>query len=382
MNQLKRLEVRGWKSFRNVDLRLGCLNVFIGRSGSGKSNLVSLFKMFNELIGERLQAFVDTHGGAEALLYYGSRETPMLDAQFVFETETGESRYCVRLVQAAGERQPGFSSAGDSLMFTEERLEFHRLGFDHPQTDVLGGGHRETKLNREANRGNDTARVIRGLVGSCRVFNFHDTSSTARIRNRSYAQNDRFLMPDGGNLPAMLARYRHQSPEAYGEIVEAVRQFLPGFDDFLLESRPGQENYIRLNWREVGNPHAFGPQQLPDGTLRAIALTTLLLQPQENLPTVLILDEPELGLDPLAISVVAPLLERTAQRCQIIAATQSSAFLDYFEAEDITILERQERQTHFKRLAPEELDSWLDEYDLHDDNHESENEESAVAENG
>ncbi len=354
MNQLKRLEIRGWKSFRNVDLQLGRLNVFIGRSGSGKTNLVALFKMFNELIGERLQGYVATHGGSEALLFYGSRETPMLESRFFFETETGESRYCVRLVHAAI----------DSLLFTEERLEFHRLGFDHPQSDVLGAGHRETKLNREANRGNDTARVIRGLVGSCRVFNFEDTSSTARIRNRCYAQNDRFLMPDAGNLPAMLARYKHQSPESYEKIVETVRQFLPGFDNFLLDPKPGQENYIRLNWKEQGNDHVFNAQQLPDGTLRAIAITTLLLQPQENLPTVIVLDEPEAGLDPLAISVIAPLVEQTADRCQVIVATQSSAFLDYFESDDITVLEREDRETKMRRLSSEDLEAWLDEYDM------------------
>ncbi|MDA7977293.1 MAG: AAA family ATPase [Pirellulales bacterium] len=356
MNRLKKLELRGWKSFRSVGLDLGRLNVLVGRSGSGKSNLVSLFKMFNELIGERMQAYIAGHGGSEALLYNGSRETPMLDASFHFETETGESRYCVRLVHAAV----------DSLLFTEEKLEFHRLGFDHPQSDVLGAGHRETKLNREANRGNDTARVIRGLVGSCRVFNFSDTSSSARIRNRCYAQNDRFLMPDAGNLAAMLARYQQQSPECYDNIVETVRQILPGFDTFLLEPKPGQENYIRLNWKETGNSHIFGAQQFPDGTLRAIAIATLLLQPQENLPTVIILDEPEAGLDPLAISVVAPLIERTADRCQLIVATQSSAFLDYFEADDITIVERIDQETKLRRLSAEELEPWLDEYDMNE----------------
>ncbi len=356
MNRLKKLEIRGWKSYSKVDLNLSRLNVLVGRNGAGKSNLISLFKMFNELIGERLQSYVATHGGSEALLHYGSRETPMIDVRFQFETETGESRYCVRLVHAAI----------DALLFTEERLEFHRLGFDQPQSDVLGAGHRETKLNREANRGNDTARVIRGLVGSCRVFNFDDTSSTARIRNRCYAQNDRFLMPDAGNLPAMLARYQSQSPETLEKIVEVVRQFFPGFDTFALESKPGQENYIRLNWKEVGNPHVFDAQQIPDGTLRAIAMATLLLQPQENLPTVIILDEPEKGLDPLAISVIAPLIEQTSDRCQVIVATQSSAFLDYFAAEDITVVERAEQETKLRRLTSEELDAWLDEYDMNE----------------
>lgn len=173
-------------------------------------------------------------------------------------------------------------------------------------------------------------------------------------------------MPDAGNLPAMLARYKSQSPDAYEKIVEAVREILPGFDTFALEAKPGQENYIRLNWREQGSSHIFGAQQLPDGTLRAIAMATLLLQPQENLPTVLILDEPEKGLDPQAISVVAPLIEQTSDRCQIIVGTQSSAFLDYFAADDITVIERVEQESQLRRPTSEELDAWLDEYDMNE----------------
>jgi predicted ATPase len=352
--RLKTIRVAGWKSIKDSrPIELGPLNVFIGANGSGKSNLVSFFKLLNEIIGERLQEFIGTAGGANSVLHYGSKVTVRLESRLDFETPTGLSGYVLRLAHAAI----------DTLIFTEERLEFHRSGYLRPKPILLGVGHKETLLGQQAKGGDKTAAVLRHLVGSCRVYQFHDTSNNALIRQQCYLGNNRFLMPDGGNVAAMLYRFKESDPVTYNRIVGTIRQVAPFFGDFDLEPLPNSPNII-LNWRERGVDQIFGPHQISDGTLRAIALITLLLQPETSLPTVIVIDEPELGLHPFAIGVLASLIKKASQHCQIILATQSAALLDHFNPEDVVIVDRRDRESTFNRLPPKELESWLDEYTL------------------
>jgi predicted ATPase len=94
------------------------------------------------------------------------------------------------------------------------------------------------------------------------------------------------------------------------------------------------------------------------------ALVSLLLQPEENLPAVIILDEPELGLHPYAINVVAGLLQSVSQHAQVILATQSATFVDCFHPEQIIVVDRPGRESRFNRLDPEKLKDWLEEYSV------------------
>ena len=352
MTTLKSIRLSGWKTIKDSNvINLGPLNVFIGANGSGKSNLVSFFKLLNEMIGERLQEFIATSGYAESVLHYGPKVTPILEASLKFDTTTGTSGYLMKLVHAAG----------DTLIFTEESVEFHQPGYSQAYTEILDSGHRETALGTKAKEGNATARVVRGLVSRCRVYQFHDTSSASRIRRQGYVDNNTFLMPDGGNLAAILYRFRESEPGAYNRIVSTIRQIAPFFGDFELE--PIGKN-ILLNWRERGVEQVFGPHQISDGTLRAMALITLLLQPEGNLPSVIVIDEPELGLHPYAIGIVASLVKKASLHCQVILATQSPALLDEFEPEDVVVVDREGKESEFRRLGPNQLDAWLEDYAL------------------
>jgi predicted ATPase len=170
-------------------------------------------------------------------------------------------------------------------------------------------------------------------------------------------------MSDAGNVAALLLRFREENGgAAYQRIIGTIRLIAPFFDDFVLE--PDASNRVILNWREKESDQVFGPHQFSDGTLRAICLATLLLQPEKELPELIVVDEPELGLHPYALNVVADLLSKTALHTQILISTQSSSFLDNFDPEDIIAVNREGKESQFKRLNPTELDAWLDEYSL------------------
>ena len=179
-----------------------------------------------------------------------------------------------------------------------------------------------------------------------------------------YIEENQHLNADGGNLAAMLYLYKQTKPLVYDRIKSTVRKIMPMFDDFVLEPQRLNPKNILLNWKQTGSEYLFGPHQLSDGTLRAMALITLFLQPQEDLPDVIILDEPELGLHPHAIEIITGLIRAASLKTQVILTTQSTTFLDHFEPEEIIVVDFEAGHSVFRRLEPEELKDWLEDYSV------------------
>lgn len=357
MDMLRRVVLHGFKSIKSMDLELRALNILIGANGSGKSNLVSYFKMLNEMMGGRLQTYIAAVGRAQSILHYGPKQTPQMEAILEFQTASGFNTYHQRL----------FHVAGDTLAFAEETLDFKRPHWSGPSPPPLslGAGHQETRIGEAVEHGNQTASVFRYLLNRCHVYHFHDTSSTAQVRQYCYIDNNHLLMPDAGNLAAFLYRLRHEpSSSAYQSIVATIRLIAPFFDDFALEPTGPSRRDMILNWREKGSDQIFGPHQLSDGTLRALCLITLLMQPPDDLPALIVVDEPELGLHPYALNVIAALFGKAAHHTQILISTQSSSFLSNFDHEDVIVVSRSGAESQFTRPDPTKLDMWLEEYSL------------------
>jgi predicted ATPase len=352
---LRRVILKGFKSIKEMDLELRPLNVLIGPNGAGKSNLVSFFKLLNEMMAGRLQQYIGTSGRAQSILHFGPKVSPQMEAGLEFEVANGIDTYAMRL----------FHAAGDTLVFAEESLSFLQTGYPRPKQIPLGAGHQETHIGDEADKDEPTAKVFRYLLNHCRVYHFHDTSPTARVRQYGYIGDNRWLMPDAGNLAALLLRLRETNGGSpYRRIVKTISLIAPFFGDFDLEPTLPTRKEIILNWRDRGSDQVFGPHQLSDGTLRAICLVTLLMQPEDELPDLIVVDEPELGLHPYALNVVASLFKKASHHKQVIISTQSSSFLDNFDAEDVIVVNREGNESLFERPDPTKLEAWLDEYSL------------------
>ena len=358
--RLTRLSLEGFKSFRSESIDLGDVTVLLGANGAGKSNLVSFFRMLGFLGTGALQEFIGRSGRSDSLLFGGRKTSPQLRAEVAFEGRdhaTGRrttTTYAMRLGDAAP----------DTLIFLEERACYHRSDFPTPQDILLGAGHAESQL---PDRQEDTTcRVVLRLLRECRSYHFHDTSSAANIRRHHYIGDARYLRSDAGNLAAYLHRLQQTRPDSYRRIVDTVQLVLPSFADFSLAPSTTNDREIILNWREKGHAdHLFGPHQLSDGSLRFIALATLFLQPSEELPNVIVLDEPELGLHPYAINVLGAMVRAAATEVQVVLATQSPRLVDEFEPADIAVLEAGVGTgTKCVRPKPDALATWLEEYSL------------------
>lgn len=154
---------------------------------------------------------------------------------------------------------------------------------------------------------------------------------------------------------------RAQYPDEHQRIAETVRMVAPFFGDFVYRKDPGER--VQLEWFDVDDPDTpRGPRQLSDGTLRFISLATLLLQPDHLKPWTILIDEPELGLHPYALAVLAGLLRVASDARQIIVSTQSVELVNEFQPEDLIVVNRREGASTFERLEAEPLKDWLEEY--------------------
>jgi predicted ATPase len=355
---LQKIVLRGFKSIRDATLDLRPLNILIGANGAGKSNLILFFKMLNEMMGGRLQQFIATSGRAQSLLHFGPKVTPQIEAELEF---VNNKEVCIF--------QLGLSySADDNVLSPMETFISGTSESSNPKHAMLViGRHSEAAVRNTAKNINaEQITAFRSLLNNLRVYHFHDTSPTSPLRQYCYVDNNRTLKPDAGNIAAVLYRLKRQNGgAAYNRIVKTIRTIAPFFDDFdLTPSVDNNGRDIRLNWRHVGSPDVFGPHQLSDGTLRAMCLITLLLQPEMELPGLIVVDEPELGLHPYALNVIASLFKKASHHAQVLVSTQSSSLLDNFEPEDIVVADRTGNESTFRRLNAADLQTWLEEYSL------------------
>lgn len=354
MAKLSQLTIKGYKSIRSLEnFYLTHLNILIGANGSGKSNFISVFKLLENTYQQRLQSYVLDHGGPDTLMYYGRKITSEINIKFNFDTRGYE--FCF---------QPTLSN---NLKITNETLYFsaHIDSAIASEIKTLRFLLQETGLESKLKQSTEIyAEQIKPAIESWRIYHFHDTSDTATVKQiHSVSDNLRFK-PDAANLAAFLNRLKQKFPQNYALIVKTIRLVAPFFDDFVF--REGEES-IQLEWTEVGNPDTpFKAFVLSDGTLRFICLTTLLLQPKELMADTIIIDEPELGLHPYALTILADLIKIASEKTQVIISTQSVELINHFSANDIIVVDRKNNASTFTRLDENQLQDWLEDYSLGD----------------
>lgn len=352
--RLDAITLKGFKTIRELDdFRPGQLTVLIGPNGAGKSNFLSFFRMLDLMVyGPPLQLYVGQQGGASKILHDGPAVTPEIDARLRLHSDSGEIDYHFRLTYAAD----------DTFVFADERYRVKKEDpIGNAPWQTMGAGYRSSRLMDLETRDEIRDAIIIALH-KISVFHFHDTSMTSHLRRKAEVVSNRQLGRDGYNIAPFLYRLQSKEGRSYQRIVETLRLILPFFSDFFLEP---DDNHLLLAWREIDSDQLFSASQAADGMLRTIALVTLLLQPDETLPDLLIIDEPELGLHPYAINIIGGLIRAVSQKVQVIVATQSAALVDCFELRDIVVVEREGRESLFRRQeSSEALEAWLQKYSL------------------
>lgn len=339
-DSLHTIKIKGFKSIKECDLELNNINVLIGSNGAGKSNFISVFTLLNHILAQELSLYVGRNG-LNSLLYNGRKTTDSIRMEFYFNRNS----YLFELEPTNDNR----------LIFKSEML----FDKNNIQQSFSQGHHESLGKNEVLIDGIAVDKPSFFKQKSCQTYHFHDTGVDSRIKAEQSIANCKNLKYDASNLAAFLYRLRDNHSSAYHNIVEAVRLIAPYFKDFELEPNEGNKEHIVLKWRQKGCEDIFNASQLSDGTLRFICLATLLLQPEELQPATIIVDEPELGLHPFAITVFAELVKKAAVRKQLILSTQSVELLNQFDVEDVIVADRGDNGSEFKRLNVDALNEWL-----------------------
>ena len=319
-DQLNRIVIEGYKSIKHCDLELKNINVLIGSNGAGKSNFISVFELLRSIILNE-ENYYASKKGINSLFYTGTKVTERI----IMKVWYGETVY-------------GFTlgvSENNNLIF----IDHHVVS------------------NEESNLPPIEAEQW------C-AYHFHDTSPTSRIKTEHNISNCQMLMSDARNLAAFLYRLKNYYSKEYENIIRTIKMVAPYFNDFILLPEEGNNELIFLRWQQKDWEDILNPSQLSDGTLRFACLATLLLQPTELQPATIIIDEPELGLHPFAITILSEMVQKAAVNKQVILSTQSVELLNHFEPEDVVVVDRDENGSKFKRLDSSSLTDWLEDYSL------------------
>jgi predicted ATPase len=351
-NALDYITIKGFKSIASVEkLELKPINVVIGPNGSGKSNFIGVFSFLHVIREGRLKDYVTGGGGAENLLHFGSKMTNEISFHLSFENEVNQYK-----LKLSPTQEDGLYPSSESVFF-----------WNKAYTDPLGKQLTSREQGREAGISGPNGRIanwVRDRLGRWRLYHVHDTSSSSPMRKTAKLDDNEFLRPDGSNLAAFLYYLQQKHDESYTLIRRTVQRVAPFFDDFQLKPLRLRPDDIKLEWRHKKSDQYFDASSLSDGTLRFIALTTLFLQPEQYRPSVILVDEPELGLHPYAIEMLASLIRQASVATQVIVSTQSSLLLDHFKPEDVLVADRVEGGTQLTRLNSAKLAKWLEDYSL------------------
>ena len=346
IKNLDHIKVEGFKSIAKLDLPIENINILIGANGSGKTNFISLFTFLGRLSKGKLRNYVAMEGGAERFFHFGTRHTKRM----IIDLRVSNKSYHV-------EFSPNLDD--DSLVFVWE--------FGRSETSSM----LITDIGESGFASNEQVGGVKQYLETCRVYHFHDTSNQALFKKTNKLVNYHYFEKDAANIAPDLYHLKTgdsvSDRQSYQQIISAIRSVAPFFHDFYLEpsGEDGDENII-LRWTHTKYETPFSANVLSDGTARFICLAVLFLQPASRRPGTIIIDEPELGLHPAALNILADIIHATAKETQVICSTQSVAFANLFAPEDFIVVDAEDGVSTFKRLEKEPLKEWLEDYGMGD----------------
>ena len=348
---IEQIGIYNYKSIRDALVPLKKINILIGENGAGKSNFISFFEMIKAIYDKRLGIYMLSNGGIDSQLYRGRKCSKAINGLIDYNNTNA---FFFKL-------SPGI---GDKAFIEETGDYFNTKGLNSKEYVLWNKTYwdRAAEESNISEFGDYRANSIRHLLGSFIVYHFHDTSKTSSMRQPCQIGDNITLRHDASNLPAVLYRLHQTDISAYRLIEAMVRSVAPYFKRFKLAPMITDPSRIRLEWEEQDSDMYLDATSFSDGTLRFIALATLLLQ--TKLPETIIIDEPELGLHPAAMVKLSAMIKKASAKAQIIIATQSVSLISNFSIDDLIVVGRAENQSTFHRLNQENFIHWLDNYSV------------------
>jgi predicted ATPase len=394
---LTHIEIEGFRSLRHVELDLPGLTVLIGPNGSGKSNFLDVFALMAEAAVGRFSAGIMKRSGFNTLLFRGGEDNICFDFEFApegdFSNEGASINYKLKMEHMGMlpfiwfeqvSRQPIPPRINPLYLMNRnvpnsQIAKFRSYWTSQPQEPDVNleeqlqlADSKEIELPRELaifqvkdQTSYPTPYKLLRYLQNWIFYSPIRVDPEAPVRSPQLARSGLRLFPDGSNLSSVLQAIQSQHPATWDEICEILGNVYEGFR-YLSFPAEGGDGKILLRWWEhpFERDYGFSANLLSDGTLRLLSLLAILKTPDP--PPLVCIDEPEIGLHPSWIRLVAELLESAATRTQLIVTTHSPELVSHVKPNHVVVVEKEEGETKLSRLTEDELAGWLDKFRLGD----------------
>ena len=339
------------------------LNTVIGVNGSGKSNLIEIFR-FLQYLPRELSGYFNGTGGVEHWFWKGVEyRSDLSDLDFSLRIQNTIYQYSVRLSKDGHK----IALNNESISFTRKKLDDGKKltngSFDtnsQQQTSVFARLDNSILLNEMS----EVIYEILPVFNSIAIYSFFDTGRLGLLRRPQDATLDSTsLSESAGNLALVLNDLQNQ-PQVMRTIINRLKEFYPRVENIITRVQGGT---VQIYFQEEGLTQTVPATRLSDGTLRYLCLLVILCHPTP--PPLICIEEPELGMHPDIIPTIAELLIEASERTQLIVTTHSSMLVSAIgqtHPDAVVVCERGDDGTQMRRLDKEQLAPWLADYSLGD----------------
>lgn len=381
--KLSDIYINGYRSIANVRWQPQSLNVLIGPNASGKTNFLRALQLFSGAAFGDLSELVRLEGGMGAIVFDGEKEDIVFDLTAAEESAAGTTtnlRYRVELdrIGSTSSFRIGreFLGAPEEFDETHESKEglINRENAGGTFVSALGSSSRMdiTNVGDESallsNFGapitlNPATKKFQQYLAGWRLYGNFDTTRNSSIRQAQVARYETAVDTSGSNLVAVLHTLYESDRDFKDDLDLAMKAaFGEEFERLSFPPAADQRVQLRLRWRSLKT--AQSAADLSDGTLRFLCLLAILASP--NLPSLIAIEEPEIGLHPSMLPILAEYLRDASLRSQVIVTTHSPELLDAFGSEtpSTVVVESRDGMTSLTPIEGEKLQYWLKQYTL------------------
>lgn len=366
MTRFREISIKGFRRLANVQLELRPLSVLIGANGIGKTSVLDVFSLLASSAQGSLNVALGELGGLSALITYDSADELALGISMEIEKDAQTQSYSLAI-------QP----RGHSYIIAEEVLHQVHGPFEYNSVESHGGDVRYHEKGEVIRPTWDHNPLETSLAQVPKVFLWPEdfrrrlASSTfyhaLDVEPRSPVRLPQPMRPaglpgkNGEDLIPCLYYLREANRDRFEAIEDSLHAVFPDFER--LDFPPVAAGTLALVWRDRRFSKPLYADQLSEGMLRFLWLVTLLQSP--DLPTVTLIDEPEVSLHPELLNLLADLFREASQHTQLVVATHSDRLVRFLKPSEVVAFDSANdgmaKLTWADKL---DLEEWLAEYSL------------------
>ncbi len=352
---IQSIKIQGYRPFRDFTADFGLLEVLVGANGSGKSSLFEFLKFLRDSvyldippeiipgsIGQQIfhipgpEKFwwslkINT-GKTIPILYQGELMGPVGKTHISFERVEFEKpfpKYKTPIRFMDIKERKGVIKDPETNKFIKQKIALSRPN--------------QLALSTITNPEMKTLYNMREYIRGWRIYSSFNIAHE-KIRKSVPIEQEPILHEDAGNLSSVLHYLMTEHLQIFDELKTHLRSMIPGFQNLNVKARGGPGEVIAF-WQESGIDQDLSLADLSDGILRLICWCVLCLQP--NPPTLICIDEPDQGVHPRTLPILAGLFEKACERTQLFLATHASYFLQQFDLERIAVFRKESGEAKF-----------------------------------